>query len=57
MEDTLDELNGEFFQLSTQALQLRREEAEPGPPPAAGAGTSAVSPAAPLPAPERVSRS
>nr|KAF6427833.1 hypothetical protein HJG63_008321 [Rousettus aegyptiacus] len=44
VEDTLDELNGEFFQLSTQALQLRREEAEPGPPPAAGAGTSAGAP-------------
>lgn len=45
MEETLDELNEEFFQLSSQALELQKEEDEPdGLPPGEGS-TFVVSPA------------
>lgn len=45
MEDTLDELNEEFFQLTAQALELQKEKDEPGQLPPSEDNAFVVSPA------------
>ncbi|XP_069351840.1 uncharacterized protein [Eulemur rufifrons] len=44
VEDALDELNEEFFQLSSQALELQKEEDEPDPLPPVEGSTFMVAP-------------